>query len=229
MHTKAEEARESGDFLKALEFTDQAILAYEKDNDLLGLSEVLSSRQSTFKHLYRKTGNKAFLTLERFAAAASVEIAKESGVKEAIGIPYHNLGKYYFEAKEYKKAAGFFKKAVENLTSHPSTRHSRPSVLADIKGHLLAAQYHADDKTALARAIKTLEELKNSQEKSTYNKNVWLSGGHLRIAEMLAQDDKNLAIKHAKKAEQIIESDKRLILRKKQLEDLRKILISKTH
>ena len=72
LHALAEEARENGDFLKALEYTDQAALAYQKDNDLLGLSEVQSSRQSTFKHLYRQTEDAVFLVLEKHSAVAAV-------------------------------------------------------------------------------------------------------------------------------------------------------------
>lgn len=220
LHQLAEDARESGDFLKALEYTDQATLAYEKDHDLLGLAEVQSSRQSTFKHLYRTTDDKTFLLLEKHAAEAAVEIAQVSGIKEALGIPYHNLGKYYFEAEEYAKAAEAFRKAVENLTQYPQGRHSRTSVIADIKGHQYAAEYHAGDKTALARAQDALRELENAKEENSYNKNAWLSGAHIRIAKMLARDDLQLAKKHLGEARKIIEEDKRLILRKSQLEKL---------
>jgi tetratricopeptide (TPR) repeat protein len=219
LHALAEEARESGDFLRALEYTDQATLVYQHDNDLLGLSEVQSSRQTTFKHLFRQTGDVIFLTLEKHAALAAVEIAEQSTITEALAIPYHNLGKYYFEAKEYQKAAEYFKKAVENLEAFPG-RHGRPSVIADIKGHQYAAQYHMGDKTALNRALAALDELTNAEEQSTYNKNVWLSGAHLRIAEMLISDDPVLTKEHLKKAVDIVVNDERLILRKRQLEEL---------
>ncbi len=220
LHALAEEARESGDFLKALEYTDQATLAYQKDDDLLGLSEAQSSRQSTFKHLYRQTEDDVYLLLEKHASLAAVEIAEQSGIKEALGIPFHNLGKYYFETKEYEKAADTFKKAVDNLTVSPSERHSRPSVIADIQGHQFAAEYHTGDKSALERAEKALEELENAEEKSRYAKNAWLSGAHLRIAEMTIQDNPELAREHAKTAREIIENDERQILRKHQLEKL---------
>lgn len=220
LHQLAEDARESGNFLKALEYTDQATIAYQKDGDLLGLSEVQSSRQSTFKHLYRATGDKIFLILEKHAAQVAVEIAGKSGIKEALGIPYHNLGKYYFEAGQYKEAVEAFRKAVENLINYKSSRHSRPSVIADIKGHQAAAEYHAGDKTALDRALNALDDLENSDEPNSYNKKAWLSGAHLRIAEMIASDDSKLAKKYLEKARGIIEGDKRQILRKEQLEKL---------
>lgn len=225
LHALAEDARESGRFLEALEFTDQATLAYQKDNDLLGFAEVQSSRQSTLKHLYRTTGDKVFLILEKHAAEAAVEIAQNCGIKEALGIPYHNLGKYYFEEQDYEKAAETFRKAVENLTQNPSARHSRPSVVADIKGHQYAAEYHKGDKTALNRTEDVLKELANTEEPNTYNKNAWITGAHLRIVEMVALDNPELAKKHLGEARRIIESDERLILRKNQLEKLEKKLL----
>ncbi|HLC87734.1 MAG TPA: tetratricopeptide repeat protein [Patescibacteria group bacterium] len=125
LHRLAEDAREQGKFLEALELTDRATLEYAKNDDLLGLAEVQSSRQSTFKHLFRRTGKKVFLDLEKFAALSAVEIAQLSGINEALGIPYHNLGKYYFEVKDYGKAAEYFQKAIDNLKQFPSGRHSR--------------------------------------------------------------------------------------------------------
>ncbi len=224
LHARAEEAREAGKFLEALEYTDCATLAYQKDGDLLGLAEVQSSRQSTFKHLYRSTGDPVFLTLEKHAAEAAVEIAEKCGISEAVGIPYHNLGKYYSEVKEYEKAAEYFKKAIENLKKYPDNHHGRASVIADIAGHQYAAEYHTGDKTALDRALQALEDLQNSDESSTYNKNAWVTGAHIRIAEMLVTDNPELAKKHVEEAQKILDSDNRQILRKEQLEKLRKVI-----
>lgn len=226
LHHLAEEAREQGKFLEALELTDRATLEYAKDDDLSGLAEVQSSRQSTFKHLFRRTGKKVFLDLEKYAALSAVEIAQLSGINEALGIPYHNLGKYYFEVKDYRKAAEYFQKAIDNLKQFPSKRHSRASVIADIAGHLYAAEYKAGDKTALAGALKALEDLENAKEESSYNKNVWVSGAHLRIAHMLLKDQPEISRKHLKRAEKIIRADKRLSLRLDQLKQVYKQLNS---
>ena len=224
LHLLAEQAREGGRFLAALEHTDQATLAYQKDNDVFGLAEIQSSRQSTFKHLYRSLGDPVFLVLEKHAAEAAVEIAQKSGIHDAVAIPYHNLGKYYAEVEDWKHAAKYFKAAVENLRAYPQNTHSRPSVIADIEGHQFAAEYRNGDKSGLQQALKALENLKAVEEDS-YNKAVWLSGAHLRIAEMVFKDDPNLSKTHLDEARKIIESDKRLILRKEQLEKIQSRLI----
>jgi len=220
LHVKAEIARENGNFEKALKFTDEATLAYTKDKDYLGLAEIQSSRQSTFKHLFRQTKDKAFLILEKYAARSAVEIAQKSNNPQSLAIPYHNLAKYYYEARDYKNAALYFQKAVENLTKNPPKMHNRPAILADVKSHLYAAQFFAGDKSALRHAGDALKELKKAKE-NPYSKNVWLTGAHMRIAQMAAKENPDWTIFHLKEAEKIINSDKRLILRKKQLQELK--------
>lgn len=222
IHQRAEEARENGRFLDALKFVDEATIVYLEDGDLLGLAEVQSSKQSTFKQLYRQTGDKNYLILEKYSAGTAVEIAEESGIKEALAIPYHNLGKYYEEAGEHRKAAEFFKKAVYSMKESPSKNHNRPAVIADIKGHQFAAEYLAGDRSALKRTEQALKELIESNEKqiSKYNYDVWISGAHLRIAEMLREDIPKKAKDHLRKAKEVIDDNPDLKLRKIQWEKL---------
>lgn len=220
LHKLAEEAKEKGNFADALKYTDEAMLAYQKDKDYLGLSEVYASRQSTFKHLYRHFKDPVYLLLEKHAAEAAVEIAEQVGIQEALGIPYHNLAKYYSETGEYAKAVEYFRKAVDCLTRYPS-EHTRPSVIADIEGHQYASEYKSGDRSALERALHALNQLEEADEPSSYNKNVWLSGAHLRIADMLRKDNPQLSLEHYEAAKKIIEGDERLILRKTQLNEFK--------
>jgi len=220
LHKLAEEARESGNFTDALKYTDEAMIAYQKDKDYLGLSEVCASRQSTFKHLYRHFKDSVYLLLEKHAAEASVEIAEQAGIQEALGIPYHNLAKYYSEVGEYSQAVEYFRKSVDCLTRYPS-EHTRPAVIADIQGHQYAAEYKSGDRSALERALRALKQLEESDEPSSYNKHVWLSGAHLRIADMLRKDNPRLSLEHYEAAKKIIEGDERLILRKTQLNEFK--------
>lgn len=217
IHAQAEEARERGELLQALIHTDEAIVAYQADKDLLGLAEVLSSRQSTFKHLYRQTQDPVYLILEKYTAKAAVKVAKLSGIPQALALPYHNLGKYYFEAKKYKKAGEYFRKAADNLQTYSDNPHSRPSVISDIRGHQYTAEFFAGDKGGVDRAEEALRNLEAADEPSKFLKNVWVSGACLRLAEMYFSDKPEETRKYIEKAKNIIDADERLVLRKEQL------------
>ena len=219
LHSQAEQARESGDFERALVLTDQAMIAYQKANDDLGLAEVQASRFITFKHLFQTTGNKGYEILMRMAAESSVEIARLSRIPEALALPLFNLGKAYQEMQMYKEAVLVLEKAVKEITTHPPKMHNRPAVVADIRGHLYYCQYKSGDKTALDRAQQALSDLESADE-IKYNKDVWLSGGHMRIAEMLRGDNPAKAREHLEKAKKIIDANPDLKLRKGQFDKL---------
>lgn len=237
IHGQAAQARERGDFVKALELTDQAMAAYQQSGDSLGFAEIQSSRFLTLRHLYENTGYRNYLILAKYAAMVSTEIAETVENKEALAIPYFNLAKAQETLGEYQEAVESYKKAVENQTNNPSPSHNRAAVLADMKVHLESCAYKAGDKSALERVEVALKELEavpmisdedftakgkklDYNEEVSYNKNVWLSGAHMRIAEMLKEDDFEKAKECLQKAKEIIDSDPRLELRKKQWEKL---------
>jgi len=220
LHQKAEMARElEQDFVKALQLTDEATVAYADEEDSRGLAEVTASRQNTFGHLYQKTGNKNFLTLAKYTAQAAVEIAENSSIPEALALPYRDLAKVYEDLKDYSKAATFHQKAVEAMRSHPPKEHARPAVLADMEAHLAYAQYKAGDKNAYIRLKSAIADLEKAGE-TPYNKDVWLSGAHMRAAQMLREGSPDDAKIHLQRAKEIIDNNKELTLRAEQWEKL---------
>ncbi len=219
IHGQAEEAREKEqDFLKALKLLDEATIAYQEDNDYLGLSEAQNSKSIVLKHLFEKTKDKSYLILARLAAQAAVEIAEKNNVKQALPLAYFNLGKAYEEEEKYKDAVTLFQKASENKNKLPQ-RHDRPAIKADIKTHLAFAQYMSGDKSAILKLEEGIVELENSDE-YRYTKDVWLSGAHMRAAKALKNDDRKKAEKHLTKAKQIITANPQLKLRLGQWEKL---------
>lgn len=208
IHAKAEESRElKQDLLASLQFADQATIQYQKENDLLGLAEVQSTRANTLKHLYQQTEAKAYLILALHAAKA---------------LPYHKLGTILRLANQLKKAVLAHQKAVDYLSKNPPSGHNRPAVLLNFKNHLYTCMYLAGDKQALNKAEQTTTELAETKEISQYNKDVWLSGGHMRIAQMLKKDNPIKAQEHLAKAKQIIDSNPELKLRLGQWQKLAK-------
>lgn len=217
IHTKAEEAREGGDTLKSLELADQATVAYQEAGDVVGLAEVLSSRAISLRHLSQKTGGKNYLILAKHTALAAVEIARASGQKEALAIPLYNLAKVQEELEEFSDSVASYKEAVENIINNPPETHNRPSVIADIEMRLAICEYKNGDKSALARAESALSQLEQAEEEK-YRKDVWVSGGHMHLAEVLSTDDPQKAKEHLQKAKEIIEANPDLKIRSEQLQ-----------
>lgn len=219
IHAQAAHAREEGDSVKSLQLDMEAFAAYQKEGDALGEAEILADGFLTLRHLYEKTDDRNYLIVAKYFAMASVEIAENSGNREALALPWFNLAKALETLGEIKEAVEDYRKALDNITNNPPTSHNRPGVVADFKVHLTTAEYKAGDKSALERALAALSELEQSDEVK-YNKDVWLSGGHMRIAEMLKEDDPEKAKEHLQKAKEIIDANSDLKLRKAQWEKL---------
>lgn len=237
IHGQAAHAREASQHLEALKLYDEAILAYLEDNDLQGLAEVFADRAIVYRHLFDQTGNRNFLLIAKGEMTASLEIAQESGQRQALAMPYFQLGSVERELEQLPKAVESYKKALENITRNPPDQHNRAAIVADFKGHLASTEYRAGDKSALDRAEQALVELQavpvvteeqlaaqdgklEFNQEVKYNKDVWLSGAHMRIAEMLKEDDPTKAKEHLQKAKEIIDANPELTIRKTQWEKL---------
>jgi tetratricopeptide (TPR) repeat protein len=215
LHEQAINAREhEQDFEKALKHTDEAIIAYSQENDSTGLVEVYGTRQNTLDHLAEQNGNKDCLILAKYAAMAAVEIAEERSLPAAM--PYRDLGKAYEKLKDYQNAASYYEKS---LNSALDGGNNRESVRADIKAHFAYSKYKSGDKSGLDLMSEAISELEEAGEQK-YEKDVWLSGAHMRAADMLQKDNPELARQHLQKAKEIIDKNEELVLRKTQWEKL---------
>ena len=99
--------------------------------------------------------------------------------------------------------------------------------MADFKVHLATCEYKqsfstnkAGDESALERAEAALADLESHPDIEGYNQHVWVSGGHMRIAEMLREVNPVKAKEHLQKAKDIIDSDQRLTIRLSQWQKL---------
>lgn len=219
IHQKAADAREKGEFLDALKIIDEAMIVYQEENDKPGFIESQADRTITLRLLSEKTGDKNFLILAKHAAMGSVEIALESGDKTDLALPFLNLARVQETLGEINDAVENYKKAVKNIIENPPTSNNRPGVVADFKIHLATCEYKQGDKLALNRALSAISDLEASDEDS-YNKNVWLSGGLMSLAEVIKSEDINKAKEYLEKAGEIINSDQRLKIRLSQWEKL---------
>ena len=220
LHARALQLREQKEFLESLKVGEEALVEYAEDNDTLGFSELLTLQAKTYLHMYDFTNYKPYLLLAKRIGQTAVDIVEESGQNEAKALPYFNLGKISEDAGDLELAVESFRKAVQLMEDFPPERHNRKSVLADFKNHLATAEYQTGDKTALGKAEESIKDLETSTDASDYEKHVWLSGAHMRIAKMLQDDDKEKAQGHLKKAREIIDADPELIIRQEQWEKL---------
>lgn len=221
LHAQALEAREKKqDTIGSLSLNDQALLAYDEENDTLGFAEAIANRSITLRNYAQQHDSKRILTLAKYEMIGSVAIAKESGNSQALALPLYNLAEIYEDLGELSEAVTTYKEAVGIMENSPPEMHNRPSVLADMRIHLATCEYKAGDKSALERAEAGLRDLKASNEPDKYAKDVWISGGYMRIAFVLKRDNPEKAKEALVKARAIIETNPELKLRKEQLEKL---------
>lgn len=220
LHSLAEQAREKGDFLEALKTIEEAAIKYAEDKDYIGFSEIQGSRFLTLRHLFEQTNDINFMILAKYAAEAAVSIAKASNQEHSLTMPLFNLAKSQETLGEISEAALTYKDAIENHIKFPGEFHNRPAVISDMKVHLSVCEYKAGDSTAFERAIQAIHELESDTQETQYNKDVWTSGAYMKMAEILLKDKPEDAKNYLQKAKQIIDSNTKLVLRKKQWEKL---------
>jgi tetratricopeptide (TPR) repeat protein len=222
LHAQALKLREQKNIVEAQKIDQEALDAYASENDILGFSELLSMHAKSYLHQYHFSQFKPYLLLAKHIAQAGVDIAEEFGDESSKALPYFNLGEVSADAGDLDLAIDSYKKAVAILENTPG-RHNRKSVLANFKAHLTTTEYKNGDKSALERAEQALSDLEAATDASDYEKHVWLSGAHMRIADILRVDGPEKAKKHLAKAKEIIDSDPELVIRKEQWEKLASI------
>ena len=220
LHAEAAKARESEQFTKSLTYNDDALFAYDEENDTLGFSEGIACRSITLRVYANLHDSRRILTLAKYEMMASVDLARQSGVRDALPLPLYNLAQIQEDLGEFDEAVKNYSEAAEGMEKNSPENHNRPSVLANMKIHLATCEYRAGDKTALERAEKALRDLEKSEEPSKYNKDVWVSGGYMRIASAVKDDKPEDAKSSLAKAKEIIGSNPDLTLRKQQWEKL---------
>lgn len=213
-HQQAEQAREHQDYQVALELAVDSEFSYGEAGDVIGLSEVQATKALTYRQLFKSSKTGYFLVLAKHAALAAVEIAKNSGIKEAMALPVFNLAKVYEEIEELDQAIKLYEEALSYIIDNPPVHHDREAVKLDFKLHLLIARLRKGERGIEAEIVETLTKLEADNKESKYNKNVWVSGGYLKMAEILKE------FKYLDIARKIIESDDRLKLRNIEWQEL---------
>ncbi len=215
LHKKAEDARENDSHLDALKFIEDAIVEYQKEKDYPGLCEILQSKVLTYKHFFLITKDKVFAILAKNTAKTSFEIAMEYGLSEKLGSCYFRLGEIEMLFKNFQNAIKNYQKALQNYSGTNAQK-------GDYTYHLGEALYRSGEKDkgleTILQGLKLIEQ--NLSDVDPFLAHVWQSGCYLTLFDLLRNSQPYKAKDYLKKAEEIISSDEKLVIRKRQLRQL---------
>ncbi|KKU20140.1 MAG: hypothetical protein UX30_C0003G0015 [Candidatus Saccharibacteria bacterium GW2011_GWA2_46_10] len=201
LHQRAETLREQGDF-------DGALIAYEKEiNAKPNSIEPLLGRVLTYKHLYLLHHDQKYIDLSLLDINQSLNISKKQ-----------DKYKIYFALAETDMLLKIYSNAVSNFQKAFNTYPFNDSQKGRYLEHLGEAQYlNGDRETGLLNLKSGLEKIRQYRDVTdSFLIHVWETGCLMKLAYFLR--DKN----YLSEAERIIQNDSRLIIRKRQLEEIRK-------
>ncbi|MDD4938155.1 MAG: tetratricopeptide repeat protein [Candidatus Shapirobacteria bacterium] len=214
LHQKAEELREQDKHIQALKACDEALITYQKEKNYLGICSLIQSRVLIYKHLFLLTQDFSFFVLAMKDVESSLLISQKFNLNNLYSC-YFRLGEIFMLSDDYKNAIINYKKALKLYPKIDSEK-------GDYQYHLGEAQYRSGNKKdGLKNILIGLKIIQKYQSKTdSFLIHVWESGCYLRLAELLYKDNPIDAQKYLHQAKEIIDADKKLIIRKRQLKDL---------
>lgn len=217
IHSKAEQAREQDNHIEALKLLEEAIVGYQKEGNYEGLTRALQSRFLTYKHLFYLTSDEVFALMGQKDAQTSLATAEKHKLSNLIGSCHFRLGEAAILFKDYEKAAQHYQLA---LTHYQGTNAEK----GDYRYHLGEALYRngkkVEGKQIILQGLKEIQE--NAGEVDPFLAHVWKSGCHMRLAELLKEDAPEEAKEHLVEARKIAQSDDKLVIRRRQIEQVSK-------
>lgn len=215
------------DFLASLKWNDQALQLFDTDNDTEGFTEGIANRAITLKLYAFVHKSRRFLHIAEGELRAAVVLTQESNNESARMLPLYQRAQIQELLGDLSAAVASYQEAIAIMKNNPPKKHDRLELLHTMTIHLATAQYKNGNKNALHQAEKALKELSMIENHNTYEQAVWLSGGHMKIAESVAADDLHTAKEHMHKAKEIIDAHPSLGLRKKQWDELNAVIAKK--
>ncbi len=215
LHSQAENAREIGAFSDSLKLTDESLVAYQEEHNLAGVINVLASRSITLRLLWQKTKDKSFLILAEHECKAACEIAKQNTDESLLVMPLYRLAQVQEDLGDFEIALKSYDAAVSAFVVAPPAPHDRPAVFLEMQIRADLCAYLIGDKSRLPKAFEELSKLEETNEWQ-YNKDVWVSGSYMKLAEVLRKDDTMQARQYLVKAKHIIDTNPQLVIRKAQ-------------
>lgn len=217
VHTQANSLREEGRLFEALNFYNQAIIGYQKESNYERILDVLCGRLISWQHLFNDEEDATYAIFAKKEAETMLAIANEFQLQNRNHIIYFLLGKSSIFLKDFASAEAEFQKAIE---LYPSENVEKGDWLA----YLGEAMYRNGKKDeGIATIMQGIDYMQSRLiEAEAFKINMWVSGAYLRLAKILILEENiREAKKYLKLGEEIVIKDPRLVVRKKQLENLK--------
>ena len=215
LHRVGSDAREKDRHLEALQYLDHAIVGYQKDKEYRGLIDALKDRTLTWKHYFLLTHDSVYAILAQKDAESMLAIAKNKKLADKLSTSYFRLGEVAMLFENYSDAIKNYQRSLKYYVGPLAEK-------GDFRYHLGEAMYRNGQKKGGKKAmLDGLKELKKGASKvPDFLIHVWESGVYMRLADVLRDDEREEAKKYLKEAKKIVESDERLVIRKRQFKDL---------
>lgn len=216
-HRMSEELRENDKHLEALKSIEEAVVGYQHEENYSGFAKALQSRALIYKHLFFLSKDEVFAILAKHDAQASLEVAQKYKLEDVLSSCYFRLGEVENLFKDYDKAVWNFQKAMNVYAGTNAER-------GDYRYHLGEAIFRSgkkkEGKEIMLQGLKEIQDYR--KEVDSFLGNVWESGCYMKLAELLREDEPDEARKHLDKARKIVDSDPKLIIRRRQIGELSK-------
>jgi tetratricopeptide (TPR) repeat protein len=220
LHKKADQAREEERYDDAFAFIKGAIENYRDEKNYEGLCKAFQSRVLIYKHLFLLFGSQEYLYLAKEDAKRSLDIAKKYNLTDVFSSGYFRLGEIAMLSKDYKKAIRNYSQALDLYCETAAEK-------GDYRYHLGEAFYRDGKKEKGKKIIfQGLKEIQDTDvEVDSFLIHVWESGCYMRLADLLRDDNPGKAREYLRKAQEIAESDKKLVIRRRQIKELTAAMI----
>lgn len=196
-----------------------ALAKFQKEKSYAGIIDSLKGRVLTWKHYFLLTNDYSYAILAKKDSEAMLAIAQEKKLKDKLSTSYFRLGEIDMLYEDYASAINNYQNALKHFSGIQAEK-------GDFRYHLGEAVYKNGDKDNGHKImLQGLQEIqKNTQGVDPFLIHVWESGCYMRLAYLLRTDKPELASDYLVKAGEIVNSDPKLVIRRRQFNDLSKMI-----
>ena len=213
LHAKAERLREDDQLVPALALLPEILTGYHKEHDYQGFCEALQGAFLCYKHLFLLSNDISYALIGHHHALASYDIASRHSLP--MTQCHFVLGESYMLQNDFNSASLHYTSAIDSYPKGP--------LLGNLRRHLGEATVHMGDlkagKNSMLQGLKEIQDLAGTYDEFVCH--VWESGCYMRLYDLFYTNEAPETLRAwAQAAKHIIETDPKLVIRKRQLATL---------